>query len=264
MRGKKDLNFPAFDAAAADLRNRGWIVFNPAERDREAGLGPDQLIRDTSYYMAIDLPEVCKADCIITLPEWENSEGCGIEFAVATRLRKPVYSYTTGARLFPNAIDKTSLMPSYIETNHTEPTPVPPESPEDEGTNPKDLLGLKKAPLRLVPSSLILRVARVMALGAKKYGPFNWREKKIRLTVYTEAAMRHLLAFQDGEEFDPESGESHAAHVAACMGILLDAEACNCLVDDRHQGPAADLLLEIQDRVAGEMAAEESLTDNPS
>ena len=112
-----------------------------------------------------------------------------------------------------------------------------------EGINPTDLLGLKKAPLRLVPKTALIEIAKVMGLGAEKYGPYNWREHPIRYTVYTEAAMRHLIALEDGQDLDPESGASHAAHVAACMALLLDAIACEVIEDDRHKsGKVAEIL----------------------
>jgi len=116
----------------------------------------------------------------------------------------------------------------------------------DGMTNPKDLIGLTKPPLRLVPPALLLFVSRVMGLGAAKYGPYNWRSKNVRLSIYLEAAMRHILACQDGEETDPESGQPHIAHAAACMGIVLDAKATGNLIDDRPTpGPAARLIAEM-------------------
>jgi hypothetical protein len=115
-------------------------------------------------------------------------------------------------------------------------------------TNPKDILGLKKVSLRLVPAALQIFVAKVMALGAKKYGPYNWRDKKVRHTVYLEAAQRHILQVLDGEDNDEESGMPHEAHAAACMGIILDARANGCLIDDRPiKGSAARLLKELTD-----------------
>jgi hypothetical protein len=100
-------------------------------------------------------------------------------------------------------------------------------------TNPKDLIGLTKPPLRLVPPVALLKMAKVMELGARKYGPYNWREKQVRYTVYLEAALRHIYSALDGEEIDPESGQPHTAHAAACMAIILDAQSLNQLVDDR-------------------------------
>jgi hypothetical protein len=110
-------------------------------------------------------------------------------------------------------------------------------------TNPKDLLGAKKPALHLVPSALMVYVAEVQKLGVEKYGRYNWRTKKVRRSIYHDAAMRHLLAALDGEDFDPESGLPHEAHAAACLGILLDAMATGNLIDDRPtKGSAAALL----------------------
>lgn len=113
----------------------------------------------------------------------------------------------------------------------------------DNATNPKDILGDTKPQLHLIPPAANLYEAIVMKLGADKYGPYNWREKKVRYTVYISAALRHLAAALDGEEMDPESGVPHIAHVRACMGILLDAKATGNLVDDRPVPGASGLLL---------------------
>lgn len=99
--------------------------------------------------------------------------------------------------------------------------------------NPKTAEGLKKTPLHLIPPVAMQAEALVMGLGAKKYGAFNWREHQVSSSVYYSAALRHLLAWYDGETVDPESGQSHLAHVRACMGIVLDAEAKGKLNDDR-------------------------------
>jgi hypothetical protein len=114
-----------------------------------------------------------------------------------------------------------------------------------DATNPKDLIGEKKPPVGLIPPAALIYEAEVMRLGASKYGPYNWRDKKVRYTVYVNAALRHLLSALDGEEIDPESGMPHTAHVRACMGIILDAGANGCLIDDRPKaGKAAELIKE--------------------
>lgn len=114
-----------------------------------------------------------------------------------------------------------------------------------EGVNPKDLIGVQKSPLRLTPPALIIEVADVMALGAAKYGPYNWRQYPVKYSVYLEAMERHLLAAMDGQWLDEESNRPHVAHIGAGAGIILDALACDNLVMDWpvHEGPAADLLL---------------------
>lgn len=103
-----------------------------------------------------------------------------------------------------------------------------------EGINPKDALGAAKPQMGFIPVAAMASVARVMELGARKYGPYNWRSKKIKLMVYAHAALRHLFAWIGGESIDKESGEPHLAHVAACMFIALDAIATGNAVDDRE------------------------------
>jgi len=120
------------------------------------------------------------------------------------------------------------------------------ESLVSDETNPKDLLGIKKARLDLVPPALAILAAPAMALGAAKYGPYNWREKDVRLTVYLAAIQRHLAAFFDGQDNDPESGYSHLSHVAACVAIVADAQAIGKLIDDRPTPGGAAQLLEGQ------------------
>lgn len=147
----------------------------------------------------------------------------------------------------------------------TSPTPLIPRRPETcrhgwkkcnlcnfDGTpesciNPKDLAGSRKVPLSLIPSSPLAHLAMVMQLGAKKYGAYNWREKDVKLTIYLDAAERHLRAILDGESLDQESGQLHAAHVMACMAIVIDAFDLGKLIDDRPSpGNFPHVLLELQ------------------
>lgn len=114
------------------------------------------------------------------------------------------------------------------------------------GENPKDRLGMRKPPLRLVPPALRLYASRAMEDGANKYGPYNWRDNAVNLTVYIEAAGRHLDALLDGEDINEDSGVHHAGHVAACMAIILDAMATGNLIDDRPTpGAAAKIIKEL-------------------
>jgi hypothetical protein len=109
--------------------------------------------------------------------------------------------------------------------------------------NPKTVFGMKKPPLGLIPSPALIHMSLAMALGAEKYGAYNWREKGVSSMVYLHAAERHLRSWLDGEEVDPESGASHLGHVMACCGILLDAQAIGNIIDTRPvPAPFADLV----------------------
>ena len=84
MTGLPDFNRPAFHAAAAALREQGYVVINPAEVD----LGPDATWAD---YMRIHLAEIARrVTRVFVLPGWESSRGAQLEVHVARSLGLPV------------------------------------------------------------------------------------------------------------------------------------------------------------------------------
>ncbi len=115
---------------------------------------------------------------------------------------------------------------------------------EADETNPKDIYGVKKPQLNLVPQTSIIYQALAMEDGAQKYGPFNWREKKVKASIYVAACQRHLAAWFDSrEELAQDSKRPHLGHAIACLGILVDAYETGNLVDDRPlPGAAAELV----------------------
>lgn len=110
---------------------------------------------------------------------------------------------------------------------------APDPHPAAKASNPKDAIGAGKAALSLVPATALAYASLAHLNGAMKYGAWNWRKAGVRASIYLDAAMRHLLAWQDGEEADPEDGVPHLAAVLACVNILIDARACGKLTDDR-------------------------------
>lgn len=70
-------------------------------------------------------------------------------------------------------------------------------------------------------------------LGAEKYGERNWVQNKVQTNTYISAMLRHIAAYKEGEDLDPESGISHLGHVMAGCAILLDAQKAGTLVDNR-------------------------------
>lgn len=108
--------------------------------------------------------------------------------------------------------------------------------------NPKTAIGALKVPLHLVPPSAKHYLAMALADGAKKYGPYNWRDAAISISVYKAAMERHMDAFWDGEELAPDSGVHHVAHAMACCALILDAMSVGKLHDDRPTaGAGAEL-----------------------
>ena len=70
MRGYKNLNFEAFFSAEKRLKERGYLVINPARNP--LGLSPDE-------YFEIDTFLLSYCDCIYMLVGWEESWGACIE-----------------------------------------------------------------------------------------------------------------------------------------------------------------------------------------
>ena len=109
----------------------------------------------------------------------------------------------------------------------------------DISTNPKDILGAKKVSITKLPGIAQILGGRAMMDGARKYGPYNWRNKSVSAMIYIDAAMRHILAWQERQENATDSGVHHLAHALACLAIILDAQATGHMVDDRPQGGEA-------------------------
>lgn len=65
----------------------------------------------------------------------------------------------------------------------------------------------------LIPVRFILALAKHYGIGAKKYDKHNWR-KGYDWELSYNSAMRHLLAFWDGEDIDPETGSPHVIAAA--------------------------------------------------
>ncbi len=89
MRGLPDYNFPAFFEAAGELRDLGYSVISPAEREDLSTL-MEQGAKDLKQYMEKDLADVCRVDAVVVLPGWQQSTGARLEVYVADRVDVPV------------------------------------------------------------------------------------------------------------------------------------------------------------------------------
>lgn len=77
-----------------------------------------------------------------------------------------------------------------------------------------------KADFSLIPLSTLEDEARVWEYGTRKYNAWNWA-KGMPWSVPYACAMRHLSAWQRGEEIDPESNLPHLAHVMCNIRMLI-------------------------------------------
>ena len=73
----------------------------------------------------------------------------------------------------------------------------------------------------LLATAPLLAIAEVLGHGAKKYSAHNWRSGINYSRVYG-AIQRHLMAFWDNEDIDPESGMHHLAHAMTELMFLME------------------------------------------
>jgi hypothetical protein len=91
-----------------------------------------------------------------------------------------------------------------------------------------------KVPLHLLSTTALLEVGKVLQFGAQKYAAHNWRGG-FQWSRPTAAAMRHILAWNNGEDLDPESQLSHLAHAMCCLMFLLEFQKTHPHLDDRYK-----------------------------
>lgn len=110
IRGQRQWGYPAFDAAARELRKAGYRVISPPEMDRvflhlhefTPGL-PRGLFR---RIMRRDVAAICRCDGMALLKGWRKSHGAAVEVRVGRLLRdagegveiKTVEEWLRGAR----------------------------------------------------------------------------------------------------------------------------------------------------------------------
>lgn len=110
---------------------------------------------------------------------------------------------------------------------------------EAKASNPKDAVGTAKVPLlSVLPLRVLSGLALALLEGARKYGRHNYRACGVRASVYVDAVGRHVAAWYEGQDTDPDSGLSHIDKAIASLVVLRDSMYQGNWVDDRP--PASD------------------------
>jgi hypothetical protein len=140
-------------------------------------------------------------------------------------------------------LDGWPTQPVNFTFTNTNPSPITPPIDWNNLTI-KDLTSKKtgsalkfdtdKLPVNLLSSEALLQTAAVLKFGADKYAEHNWRAG-FAWSRPLAAAMRHIMAFNDGEDKDPESGLSHLAHAMCCIMFVLEFEKTHRELDDRYK-----------------------------
>lgn len=74
----------------------------------------------------------------------------------------------------------------------------------------------------LLPPLALKATVDVLTFGAEKYEPDNWKVVPDSKRRYFDALQRHVWAWKEGEQIDPESGRHHLAHALCCLMFLYE------------------------------------------
>lgn len=77
-------------------------------------------------------------------------------------------------------------------------------------------------------------MVHVLMFGATKYSSWNWA-KGLKYTEICESLQRHINAFIQGEDDDPESKLSHAGHILCNAMFLSYMTLFRKDMDDRYK-----------------------------
>lgn len=90
----------------------------------------------------------------------------------------------------------------------------------------------EKVRMGLVPVLPVVEVAKVLTIGARKYGDRNWEAGMDWHRPY-DALERHLKQWWNREGPDKDTGLSHLAHACCELMFLMEYEARGIGNDDR-------------------------------
>ena len=208
------------------------------------------------HRQAVPLSSICRACIEVThdtfgpltrLPYYEPNES--MDAPAAFLELDPTHKKEPGLVMsccYQGVVGCTTTHPH----RHAWSSPISPAGVGRKDTNPKDAVGVKKAPLSTVPMNVVAEAGVAMLEGALKYGRHNYREAGIRESVYFDGTMRHLIAYWEGEDIDPDSGVSHLTKAIASLLVWRDAQMNGRALDDRPP-PSAPFYAALNTRAAG-------------
>jgi hypothetical protein len=103
----------------------------------------------------------------------------------------------------------------------------------EKASNPKDIIGARKAKVSVVPAPVIYEIGLGMTEGMCKYGRHNFRAIGVRASVYYDATMGHIMDWWEGQDTDPDSQLNHITKALSSLTVLRDAMLQDKWTDDR-------------------------------
>ncbi len=265
MTGIPQFNFPLFDAVAHDLRVAGWDIVSPAELDdpetraaalaSEDGNPGDSALNGETWadFLARDVKLIAdEVDAVILLPGWEASKGARLEAFIASLSGHKVYFHEPACEIGVQEVPEARLHALLHAAATNRPLAARyaaarrlPGLPDDTAgevrvTDPTTggEKGRKPERMDLIPPAPLLELGRVYAFGSEKYADWNYA-KGYAFSLSLGALLRHVMAWADGEDTDPESGRHHLAHAAWHCFALQTFQLYGLGTDDRISAAVA-------------------------
>lgn len=79
----------------------------------------------------------------------------------------------------------------------------------------------EKPLMQLFPLAVAESISEVLTFGAKKYAAHGWKKLPEAVQRYQGALLRHMVALQNGEECDTDSGLPHVYHIGCNITFLI-------------------------------------------
>jgi len=179
-------------------------------------------------------------------PEWENESGRVWQYSSKDKLDEVGGLRIVHVSRWEDNLPVVTLFPATYEVRGVR---------VDDGvitkpTNPKDAVGINKVSYSMIPAPVLAEAALALTEGAFKYGKHNYRGVGVRGSVYYDASLRHLTAWWEGEDIDPESGLSHVTKAIAGLMVLRDCMIRGNFNDDRPPKSPKDWMVPMNEHTA--------------
>lgn len=96
MTGIPEYNYPAFFDAEEQLREKGWLVNNPASLRAVNKSDFPSAVEVWRYYMRRTIPMLLQSSELALLPGWGDSKGARLEYLIAANLGMAAWDYRDG------------------------------------------------------------------------------------------------------------------------------------------------------------------------
>ena len=101
--------------------------------------------------------------------------------------------------------------------------------------NPKKEAGSLKAPMFGLSPQAVAQANAAAQVGHIKYGMYNYRDVPVCSSTYIAAIRRHLDLYEDGFDYEKDTGRYELAFIMAGAACLMDAHITGNVEDDRNK-----------------------------